>query len=136
VDDRPTITLPDLGYLEGNSLYLTGRADEVFNLSGTKIAFDIFQQAIEKQVPGCDVGIAAATDIGRDHELVIAIAAPGQLDLAGVRAAALASLGMEKAKDYIRLVQVDTVPRNAMGKVDRREVLRRFQEAIGGPGRR
>jgi hypothetical protein len=43
---------------------------------------------------------------------------------------------MEKAKDYIRLVQVDTVPRNAMGKVDRREVLRRFQEAIGGPGRR
>ena len=54
----PVYTMPDLGYRDGNRLYLVGRVDEVVNLSGTKILFSRFE-GILREIPGiADVGTA------------------------------------------------------------------------------
>ena len=53
-------TMPDLGYLEGHSLYLVGRDDEVFNLSGNKVPYSVIEAAV-REAPGvADVGVVGA----------------------------------------------------------------------------
>jgi acyl-coenzyme A synthetase/AMP-(fatty) acid ligase len=127
-DDRPTLTLPDLGYLEGTSLFLTGRADEVYNFGGNKLAFDAIDQAIRRLAQVKDIGIVNAAPIGLDDDLVVAVTADPSINLDDVKRRALEGLGWAKAAPHFRFVQLPAVPRNATGKVDRREVLRLYAE--------
>jgi acyl-coenzyme A synthetase/AMP-(fatty) acid ligase len=132
-DDRPTVTLPDLGYIEGKALFLVGRADEVYNFSGNKLPYDVLQREIERQAPVTDVGIVGGGPIGRDDDLIVAVVAEPPLDLSGVRERVLNALGWTKAMAHVHFLQVPAVPRNAMGKVDRGGVLHLYSQRAALP---
>ncbi len=122
------ITLPDLGYLEGRSLFLTGRADEVFNFSGSKLPFDRIQQVVEQIAAPRDVGIVNGGPIGLDNDVIVAVVANVPLDLDDLRKRVTEAIGWAKVADHFHFVQLSAVPRNAMGKIDRRETLRQFAD--------
>jgi acyl-coenzyme A synthetase/AMP-(fatty) acid ligase len=132
-DDSPTVTLPDLGFIEGKSLFLVGRADEVYNFSGNKLPYDVLQREIERQALVKDVGIVGGGAIGRDDDLIVAVAAAEPLDLAGLAGRVLAALDWARAAGHVHFFQVPLVPRNAMGKVDRRGVLHLYSERAALP---
>jgi fatty-acyl-CoA synthase len=122
------MTLPDLGYMQGESLYLLGRSDEVFNASGNKTAFSIIAHDL-LALPGVtDVGIVGAGAIGDPAGLIVA-AAGNDLDPAALKASVAKTAKAHDALSSIHIVRVVAVPRNAMGKVDRDAVVRAYREA-------
>lgn len=123
------ITLPDIGYMDGESLYLLGRDDEVFNVSGNKTAFSLIEHDL-LTLPGvADVGIVGGAAIGEPAAIVLALAGAADIDLAAVaetvRRVAKVPAGAEARLHAFR---VDRVPRNVMGKVDREAVIRAFRQ--------
>jgi acyl-coenzyme A synthetase/AMP-(fatty) acid ligase len=128
-DDGPTITLPDLGYVENGALYVVGRADEVFNFSGNKIAYDVIEQEVERQPGVRAVAIASAGPIGRDDDLVIGVVADGPLDLSRLSEGVLTAPGWRGARSHLHFFQLSQVPLNQVGKIDRQELLRLFVSA-------
>ncbi|MFO1183301.1 MAG: AMP-binding protein [Bauldia sp.] len=128
------ITLPDIGYMEGQSLYLLGRDDEVFNVSGNKTAFSLIEHAL-LALPGVvDVGIVGGAAIGEPAAIVVALAGSDAVELGAV-AGAVRRVAKVPATDEARLhaFKLDTIPRNVMGKVDRDAVIRAFRQR-GGAG--
>jgi acyl-coenzyme A synthetase/AMP-(fatty) acid ligase len=122
------MTLPDLGYMQGDSLYLLGRSDEVFNASGNKTAFSIIEHAL-LTLPGVtEIGMIGAGAIGDPTGLIVAVAG-SNLDPAAFRACVVKTAKAHGTESSIHIVRVSAVPRNAMGKVDRDGVIRAYRAA-------
>lgn len=117
--DQVSHTLPDLGYVEGASLYLAGRDDEVFNVSGNKVAFSTLEEAI-RRLPGVsDVAVVGAATIGDPVGLIVAVVGSEQVDAAAVSECVVALMRLRMVERHLRVFRVNEIARNDMGKVDR-----------------
>jgi O-succinylbenzoic acid--CoA ligase len=131
-DARPTITLPDLGYVEDGALFVVGRADEVFNFSGNKIAYDDIQREVERQPGVLAAALVGCAPIGRDEDLVVGVVGDRPLDLAALSSKVLGALDWAGATEHFHFLQLPQLPMNQMGKLDRPELLRMFVSAAAG----
>lgn len=119
-------TLPDLGYLDGHSLYLAGRDDEVFNLSGNKFPFSAIESAV-RGVPGVrDVAVVGAAAAGDPVGLIVGVVADEPLNVAAVIERIVGFTKLRLAEKHVRVVRVNEIVRNDMGKVDRGAVIEAY----------
>lgn len=121
------LTTSDLGYLdERGHLHLLGRADEVI-ISGGE---NIMPQQVEGMMRGCK-GVSDVVVVGvpdpRWGQRVVAIYA------GGLEAPELERWCRDHVPSPLRprgFLKLDRLPRNAMGKLDRKAVQRRAQGAL------
>ena len=124
--DQAFYTLPDLGYAEGTRLYLVGRDDEVYNISGNKIAFSAIDQDLRSQPGVTDVALVGGAQVGDPSGLIVAVVGESRLDLATLLARVCAIVKAPGAAEHIHLFVIDAVPRNAFGKIDRKRVAEAY----------
>jgi fatty-acyl-CoA synthase len=130
----------DLGFLDQDELYLTGRAKDVIVLRGRKYAPADIEQALDN-VPGVRKGcsVAASGQVERgDRELLYVFvewsrAAQENLE-AKVREAILEATGL--LADQVVPVDPGTLPRTSSGKLRRGETLRLHLEGELAPPRK
>jgi malonyl-CoA/methylmalonyl-CoA synthetase len=118
----------DLGLTDAAGfLTLVGRKNDLIITSG----FNVYPQVVERVINSCpgvkESAVVGLPDRDRGEKVAAAVVRIDQaLDEAGLRA-----YWTERLVDYQRprqVVFVDALPRNAMGKVLRREVRELFQE--------
>ncbi|MFO1185732.1 MAG: class I adenylate-forming enzyme family protein [Bauldia sp.] len=122
--------LPDLGYVSGLNLHISGRNDEVLNFSGNKTAYGVIEADLIA-LPGiADAAVVGAAAIGDSDGVVVGVATAGSWDEAAMLAqiSRTARLPPQAAR-HIRIFRVERIPRNAGGKVDRAALLRAFRQA-------
>jgi acyl-CoA synthetase (AMP-forming)/AMP-acid ligase II len=126
--DEPFYTLPDIGHIEGDVLYLAGRSDEVYNSGGNIKAYSLIAEEIAGLARVKDVAIVNGAPVGNARDLIIGIVAGRPLNLAELTAKLVDRLQMAQAERHFRLFQLGAIPRNPQsGKVDRGALLREFQ---------
>jgi acyl-CoA synthetase (AMP-forming)/AMP-acid ligase II len=101
----------DLGYIDGEFLYLTGRRKRIAKVLGLRISLDDVERLFE------DAGVTAAVD-GGDRVLLFTDGPTERLESARVPVAA--ELGIPAALVTIR--RVPALPRTANGKLDYRSL--------------
>ncbi len=107
-------------------LHIEGRIDHIINAGGRKVSPE-YLEAILMEFAGVREAAAFAVEDGGETRLGVAIIPGGDLDWAALRAYALARLDLLAP---VRYVEVASLPRNAMGKLDRKMVSEtNFQEA-------
>lgn len=120
-DDQGWLTTSDLGRLDRGELYFEGRADDVINVGGVKIAPELLERRIAATVaPGLSFAVGRMRDAMRGEALLIAVETPGA-DLDAVRksgVAAASTLGLEAA-GAVRAIAVASLPRTDTGKIRR-----------------
>jgi acyl-CoA synthetase (AMP-forming)/AMP-acid ligase II len=120
----------DLGSV-GNSgeLYVIGRADEVINVGGVKVAPDLVEEVLRSVKGVQDVGVFTTEDGGAMQPWAAIVGTRVDPVLAQAR------LDEELASSTlkVRFLGVDSIPRNGMGKVQRFE-LRRMLASRGALG--
>lgn len=125
----PVYTMPDLGYRDGNRLYLVGRVDEVVNLSGTKIPFSRFE-GILREIPGiADVGIVGNVPLAGMDGAIVGLVCDDGISLDGASQKVWAAMGIPVMPRLLRFFRTERVPRNAMGKVDRQGLLKAYTDS-------
>ena len=112
-------------------LSLRGRVSDVVNVLGIKVATGAIEQALQDRLGAdgiCIVSIASENESAMHDEIHLVIEAGRKLKHADIEAAADAELGQIK-RVSVHIVFVAKMPRNDMGKIDRRalkeELLRR-----------
>ena len=120
----------DLGRLEPDGfLIVEGRADDVMNLGGIKVLPSWIEEAV-LQCPGVEDAAAFAlsdtTSVNSCHVAVVASAGFQQRDLEQ----ALAHQTEHLCR--LDLVRIATIPRNAMGKVDRKALRALVSSSLAG----
>jgi acyl-CoA synthetase (AMP-forming)/AMP-acid ligase II len=118
----------DLGSVSATGeLKILGRVDQVLNVGGVKVLPESIEETL-RTVPGIrDVAVFVAE--GRDgvRNLYAAVISDVALD----EAAALAEVNRQLTIGQVSLgfVRVDSIPRNAMGKIQRADLARQFEAA-------
>ena len=104
---------------EDGLLWFQGRADNQVKIRGHRIELEEIDLAVE-QMPGVLRAVCVAVNGDDGPELRLAFAADRVISLDDVRACCISRLPsyMQPAS----IVEVDTLPENASGKVDRRAV--------------
>jgi acyl-CoA synthetase (AMP-forming)/AMP-acid ligase II len=133
-DEGGWLTTNDRGRLDSGQLFFLGRADDVINCGGLKLAPDLLEARVREQlgldaagqpgefsicrvpnpVRGDGILIAASADLGRSDE---------ELAQAVVDAAAAFNVS---ARDATHVWRVPALPRTDSGKVKRDELSKRF----------
>jgi acyl-coenzyme A synthetase/AMP-(fatty) acid ligase len=131
LNEQPLYELPDLGYVEDGHLYLVGRADEVYNFSGTIRAYSLFEEEIARLANVKDVAVVNGAALGNDLDLVIGIVADRPIDLGLLGDRLAQRLGLTPARKHFRICQLDQIRRTAAGKVDRAQLVRDYHNLIG-----
>ena len=121
-NEEPFYRLPDLGFVRGNQLFITGRDDEVYNFSGNKVAFNQIENHLLKKPEIKDVGIVSTASEVDPLGLIIVLVTTNPVDLAFLRDEICKTMKIELAKKHLQFVVLDKVPRNEMGKLDRKAV--------------
>ena len=104
----------DLGYMdEAGSLTVLGRTDDLMNLGGAKLLPSFVEERIVRAAAGVSAAVFAAIAPG-DVGPSLWVASEGPMP----RDAVIALAPFSKFAT-IRLSSIETLPRNAMGKVDR-----------------
>jgi acyl-coenzyme A synthetase/AMP-(fatty) acid ligase len=133
-DNQPFYALPDLGYVDGGSLYLVGRDDEVYNVSGNKIAFSRIESVV-RGVPGVrDAAVCSGSGLGDPIALMIAVVVEGAFDPRAIAAPVVTMSRLPRIESHLKVFPVNEIPRNDMGKVDRQGVMRAYSALTGAPG--
>ena len=125
----PFVDLPDLGYLIGTSLYLTGRSDEVLNFSGNKIAFAVIEAMLRERPEIIDVGLVGASQIGDPIGLIIGVVARPQPEYSALAQDLCSLIKTPLAAPHLYFVPIDAIARNATGKVDREEIVAAYRRS-------
>ncbi len=122
-----TYTLPDTGSIRDGRIYLAGRKDEVANVGGTKLSFHLIEDELRRFPEILDVGIANAPTPSNPARLAVALvfgsqdAAP---DLDDLRDTVFRKFSAAKAAaTCVTMLRTDSIPRNEMGKLDRKALL-------------
>ncbi len=100
-------------------VYVTGRTSEIINRGGVIVAPDMIEEVL-LLVPGVkDAAVFGVTNADGIEEIWAALAGPGFIDTNAARAVVGARMS-DRVPD--RIVQVETIPRNEMGKIRRKEL--------------
>jgi acyl-coenzyme A synthetase/AMP-(fatty) acid ligase len=120
----------DIGMFGGDGrLSMRGRASDVINLFGDKIATGPLEQSLQDRLGAEGVCIVAIeSSRGRD-EIYVVIKAGQPLQPSQIAAATKDELRIFR-RIPIHAVLVGTLPRNAMGKIDRRALRRELAARI------
>ncbi len=120
----------DLGMFgHDGRLALRGRASDVINVLGDKVATDPIERALQDRFGAEGVCILSIQKIGGDDEIYVVIQCRRRLEWAEVQAAANAELGVINRMP-VRVAVVETLPRNDMGKIKRLELKRQLSIAM------
>jgi hypothetical protein len=126
--NQPFYNLPDVGHLEGSTLILAGRSDEVYNFSGSIHAYGAITDEIAHLIELRDVAIVSGASIGNDRDLVIGIVADRPFDPDDLARRLSARLHLAEARKHFKVFQTDRIRRNPQsGKIDRVGHLQDFQ---------
>jgi malonyl-CoA/methylmalonyl-CoA synthetase len=125
----------DLGYIDANGYtYIVGRAKDLIISGG----YNVYPAEVEAAIEAIP-GVAECAVIGAPHpdfgEGVVAVIAPkpgAQLDERGVQAALAAELA--RYKQPKRVFITNNVPRNAMGKVQKRDLREQYARIFTSGG--
>lgn len=122
----------DLGRLEDGFLYYEGRADDIINSGGLKVAPEPLEAAVKQALPHLqDVAVCGVPDALRGEGFLVAVqgAHPGD-DEAIVEAVddALSRRNIS-ARTSIHVRHVESMPRTANGKLQRRKLANQFTSA-------
>ena len=132
------MSIGDLGWIDDEGvLHVAGRADDMI-ISGGE---NVYPNNIERALTGCEAVVEAIVvgvpdpDLGHKVRAVVVVE-PGS-DATATTARLKKSLASELAPHEIprQFVYVDELPRNAAGKVLRRELTGAVDEIIQDPGR-
>ena len=108
----------DLGYIGSDGmLYVQGRIDDVINVGGRKVLPGYVEKFIGEQPAVREAAVFAIDSLS----LGALVAADGAIDWRALDAAVRQRLGIFAPRRYY---EVQALPRNAMGKVRRPELLR------------
>jgi acyl-coenzyme A synthetase/AMP-(fatty) acid ligase len=118
----------DLGRIErGNLLVVTGRANEAINVGGLKINPALIDTFLCDQ-PGIEDGAAFATaDKLGNAEIWAGVVSATPIDETALLAVAKQQLGAKRPR---RIIQIDEVPRNATGKIERIDLREKAEQAL------
>ncbi len=120
-------TLPDTGSIRDGRIYLAGRKDEVANIGGTKLSFHRIEDELRQFPEILDVGIANAPTASNPARLVVALVFGAQdaaHDLDSLRDTVFRKFSAAKAAaTCVTMLRTDSIPRNDMGKLDRKALL-------------
>lgn len=125
----------DVGYLDADGvLFLTGRAKEMINRGGESVAPRELEDVLLELAGVREVAAFAVPDarLGEDIGVAIVAAAPHQLTAEAVREFVAARLSAHKVPRLV--VFLAELPRNANGKVLRRELQAANAAAAHAPG--
>ena len=109
-------------------LSLRGRAADVINVLGDKIATDPIERALQDRLGAEGVCILSLEGTGADSEIYVVIQSSRQIDPAEIMAARHAELGVIQGLP-LRVAVVEKLPRNAMGKIERLALKRQLTAA-------
>lgn len=133
-DDTHYLRTGDLGCLEGEQLYVTGRMKEVIIVRGQNHYPGDIEQTIEQSHPGLRRGCGAAFGINDDgHERLIVVQelerhSRHTADIESIMRTASASVAAQHGIPLreLLLVAPGIVPKTSSGKIQRGEVKRRY----------
>jgi acyl-CoA synthetase (AMP-forming)/AMP-acid ligase II len=134
-DEGGWLTTPDRGRLDGGHLFFLGRADDVINCGGLKLAPDLLEARVREQLgltagAGGDFSICRIPNPVRGDGILIAVTeelarSDAELAQAVIDAAAAHNVS---ARDATHVWRVPALPRTDTGKVKRGELAERFAE--------
>jgi acyl-CoA synthetase (AMP-forming)/AMP-acid ligase II len=130
--DQPFYNLPDIGHLEGSTLYLAGRSDEVLNYGGNIKSYSLIAEEIGRLASVKEVAIVSGASLGHDRDLVIGVVADRPLDLDDLagRLAERLRFG-DDARRHFKFFQTSQIRHNPQtGKLDRVGHLQDYQNRI------
>ncbi len=116
------LTTGDRGRLDGEYLYFLGRADDVINCGGVKLAPETLERRLRE-----GLGVAQGLAVGRTDDtlrgngVVVCIEPEAQVTVDGVESEArtqLAELGLNVGS-ALHVAEVEAIPRTETGKVRR-----------------
>ena len=117
-------------------LSLRGRASDVINVLGDKIATDPIERALQDRLGAEGVCIVSIENTTGDDEIHVVIQSSRPIEPAKIEAAGNAELGPIK-RVPVRVVFIEKFPRNEMGKIERLVLKRQLILARAGkPGHR
>lgn len=133
--DGPFLRTGDLGFLQGEELFVTGRIKDLIIIRGR----NHYPQDIERTVENChkslrrDHGAAFAIDVNGEEKLVVVqgVVRPQKLDLDNLFSEIKASLlhEHELSPHSIVLVKCGEIPRTSSGKIQRRGCKQLFENS-------
>ena len=119
----------DLGMFGGDGrLALRGRASDVINVLGDKIATDPIERVLQDRLGAEGVCILPIQNTEGEDEIHLVIQRGRPLERAELEAAKSAVLGVIKSVS-VRVAVVEKLPRNEMGKIKRLELKRQLTRA-------
>ena len=129
VDAQGWYETNDLGSLEDGYLYFRGRADDIINCGGLKLAPELLESRVRALQPTLgDFAIARMPDPVRGDGLLVTITPADAMRQQAIEAAvaeAAAAQGVN-ARGAIATLTLDSLPRTASGKVQRRKLTERW----------
>jgi len=117
----------DVGHFDRDGfLFVTGRADEVINRGGAKVSPSEVDAALLQQASIAEAATfpVAHPTLGEDVIAAVVLRAPGSTTASEIRDAAMRSLSGFKVPS--RIVIVETIPRMAAGKFNRKHLAEIF----------
>ena len=124
----------DRAHLSNGRLYLEGRADDIINAGGRKVAPE-FVESVLQEFPGVrEAGAFPVPDGIGGIAVAAAIVAESNLDREGLRRFARQRLALVAP---VRYLEVSSLPRNPMGKLERERLAALAEPASprgAGPG--
>ena len=122
----------DLGMFgDDGRLSLRGRASDVINILGDKIATHPIERALQDRLGADGVCILSIPNTEGDEEIHVLIQSSRKIDQAEIDAAGNAELRAIK-RVPMRVSLIEELPRNEMGKIKRLELKRRLNPAQEG----
>jgi acyl-CoA synthetase (AMP-forming)/AMP-acid ligase II/acyl carrier protein len=123
----------DLGTLQKGHLYYHGRADDVINCGGLKVHPEALETKIYQQVGySQDIAVCRKKDPLRGESFLLAVTRDSQHDLKKLQQAAMQAtqeLGVN-AGNAITLIEVESLPKTATGKIQRRQLSSWYEQQI------
>ncbi|HET7785351.1 MAG TPA: fatty acyl-AMP ligase [Myxococcales bacterium] len=116
----------DLGFVDGEELFVSGRAKDVIILRGKNHAPQEFEEALDGMAgvrPGCVAAVPAGTSEG--EELALLVETDGPADAEQIRARVAERTGVRPHE--VRLLAPGTLPRTSSGKLRRFEAQRQLE---------
>lgn len=127
----------DRGRLEEGVLYFEGRADDVINLSGIKLAPDLIEAYVRETVSDTgDFGVLKTPDPQRGEAVLVVLgpdAVPRKESIVQAVEHYIAGQGLT-ARGAIHTQSMETLPRTDTGKLQRKAIQRDAGQAAKTPG--
>jgi acyl-CoA synthetase (AMP-forming)/AMP-acid ligase II len=124
----------DLGEIRDGQLWFKGRADDIINVSGIKIASELIEQKLHSKVsdPTC-LAVIGISDPLRGEKVLVAVDQAAQMDLGHLEKTAKSILTEihPTLNGALIVKKVPSIPRTATNKVRRKSLRLAVTDSVG-----